>query len=149
LLARWRLAVPRLKAKGEDIAPERAVARERDQRLAQIAEGELAKFVHQAARAPAAVGHRDDGGNRALKTLEARKHREGSRAAPNRDHLFIEQVGSHMGFPLGLLVVALVFHAVLPLRKLSLPMRAHQSFATIPERPDYARNSAPNWPASS
>ena len=51
-LSRLEIAVARSESEGEDIAPERAIPRERDERLAQIAERELPELVHQSPELP-------------------------------------------------------------------------------------------------
>src|SRR5690242_1703535 len=47
-------------AEVEDIAPQPAIARESDKRLAQIAQRQHAKLVHQPARTSPAISHRDN-----------------------------------------------------------------------------------------
>src|SRR5690349_9015471 len=91
------IAMAGLESECEDIAPERAISRERDERLAQIAEGELPELVHQSPGAAATIGHGDDGGNPTLVAFEAGEHREWASSATDGDHLLVEQVGAHVG----------------------------------------------------
>src|SRR5207253_10958153 len=74
-------------AKAEDLAPEHALAGERDQRLPEVAEGQLPELVHQPPRAAAAVRHADDRGRRAGVALETGEQGEGAGAAADGRHL--------------------------------------------------------------
>src|SRR6185437_3416696 len=100
------------------IAPERAIPRERDERLAQIAERELPELIHQSSGAAATIGHGDDGGNPTLIALEAGEDREWACSATDRDHLLVKQEGAHVGLALRLLFILIVFHPASPLENL-------------------------------